>query len=79
MTTLKNDLLTLATHAGVGVAGAAVPTAVADLPEELQKIDWKRLTCFILPIANIFLQMKGFPPLPIPAFCTAPADVPDGA
>jgi hypothetical protein len=79
MTTLRDDLITLATHAGVGVPGAAVPGAVADLPEELQKINWQRLICFAIPIANIVLPMYGLPPLPVPAFCTAPADVPDGA
>lgn len=72
MATLLQDLLDITDYvAGTPGDLKALPEA---LPEGLEKIDWKRLTCFILPIANVFLAAKGFPPLPIPAFCTTPAD-----
>jgi len=72
MATLRDDLLTLAEHAGVGVTS---PAPLADVPEELQKINWQRLICFAIPIYNLIAPMSGMPPLPVPAFCTAPTAV----
>jgi hypothetical protein len=72
MAALRDDLTAIADYLDTSPGDLkALPEA---LPEGLEKIDWKRLTCFILPIANVFLAAKGFPPLPIPAFCTTPAD-----
>jgi hypothetical protein len=73
MASLSEDLRLLALIAYEKNLLTAAPSK-ADLAAdgELSKIDWKRMICFSIPIANIFLPMYGMPPVPVPPFCSTP-------
>lgn len=67
MATLQNDLTAIADYLDTS------PGDLKAMPDALSKIDWRRMACFVIPIANVFLAAKGLPTIPVPAFCTTPA------
>lgn len=72
MATLREDLISIANYLDTTPADLrALPAA---MPEALGKIDWKRLICFAIPIYNLIAPMGNLPPIPVPPFCTTPAD-----
>jgi hypothetical protein len=74
MASLSEDLRLLAAledqHGLKATPAAAEAGGVANV--DLGKINWQRLACFTIPMANIFLAMYGMPPIPVPAFCNTP-------
>ena len=72
MTSLSDDLRVLAAIAGDENLLAAATTEGSPPSVDLAKINWQRLICFAIPVFNMFSPIYGLPPLPVPAFCTAP-------